>query len=90
MKKDIIQLQIEVNKILARWNPIGVDSNIASDEYVGYIPIILKAIGNENNLMNCLEDILVNQMQLEYDSSNKSHKKDLQNICNGLLSIVKS
>ncbi len=87
MEKNVSQLRLEVNRILAEWNPIGVDPDIALDEYKGYIPKVLKAMHSESSLMNCLEDILLNDIGLEYDLSNEMHVKDLQNVCRKLLSI---
>lgn len=89
MKDRVLRLQEQVNIILAEWNPIGVPTHIAFDEYTRYVPRIIDALQKKGELMNCLEDILVNQLGLEYDSNNETHLKDLQNVYSRLLSISK-
>ena len=37
--------------------------------------------------MSCLEDILVNDIGLEYDPGNESHVRDLREVSKKLLSI---
>ena len=66
-----------VNSILAKWDPIGVGKDIATDEYRGYIPSILKVIEDKQRLVHCLEDILVNKIEVGYDRTNKRHLSDL-------------
>jgi hypothetical protein len=78
----------KINLILAEWNPIGVPENITSDEYRDYIPIILEVLEKKGNLMKVLEDILVNKMELEYDSQNKEHVQDLGKVYQKLLLCV--
>ncbi len=75
------QLFDAINNVLAEWDPIGVGETIATDEYVGYIPLIFKVINNKEKLLFCLEDILVNKIGLEYDSNNEEHFADLQAVC---------
>lgn len=67
-----------INQVLAEWDPIGVGKDIAINEYQGYIPLIIESIENKHKLISCLEDILVNEMGLEYDSKNEEHLADLQ------------
>jgi hypothetical protein len=74
-----------VTRVLADWNPIGVPENIASDEYRDYVPMILNALENKENLMKVLEDILINKMELEYDPKNREHLEDLRKVCEKLL-----
>lgn len=76
-----------VNRVLADWNPIGVDEEIAAEEYRNYIPSILQSIGNRQQLMNCLEDILINKMEIGYDPTNKAHSEDLQHVCDKIIQI---
>jgi len=66
-----------INSILAEWNAINVPEHIALSEYKRYIPLIIESMESEEKLLTCLEDILTNQMELEYDSSNPLHKEDL-------------
>lgn len=76
-----------INQILAEWDPIGVGAAIATDEYKGYIPTILNSINDKKRLMECLENILVNEIGLEYDSTNKEHFTDLQQICDKIIQV---
>lgn len=87
MAKNVSQKQLEVGRILAEWNPIGVPAALAADEYQGYIPRILAALDNEAHLMSCLKDILVNDLGLEYDSGNEAHVKDLRAVCQRLQAV---
>jgi hypothetical protein len=74
-----------INKILSEWDPIGVGTTVATSEYKGYIPIILQNVNNTNLLEKCLENILVNQMELDYDAANESHINELQQVCNNII-----
>lgn len=76
-----------INRVLADWNPIEVPENIAIEEYKGYIPLILQSIENRHQLMNCLEDILINKLELEYNHSNKEQSDDLQKVCDKLIQV---
>jgi hypothetical protein len=69
-----------INRILADWNPLDVPEFIALEEYKGYTPSILRSIERQE-LIHCLEDILINQLGVDYDSTNKEHLEDLQRIC---------
>jgi len=79
----------KINQVLAKWNPIGVGEDIASDEYQGYIPIILNSAKNKDNLMNCLKSIAI-KMEIGFDPQNKEHLKDIQQVCDEIIKIVKS
>ena len=80
----------DINHILAKWDPIGVGENIATDEYKGYIPMILHLLPNRQELMEYLENDLMNEMGLDYNSNNKNHLYDLQKICNSLIEIYQN
>lgn len=77
----------KVNLILADWNPIGVPSNIAIDEYRGYIPLILKSITDRQKLMDALLNILVNNLGFEIELDNEELKKDLKIVVDKLISL---
>jgi hypothetical protein len=79
----------KINLILAEWDPIGVGEDIAKDEYKGYVSLILKSAENKVKLMKCLENI-ANKMEIGYDPNNKNHLKDLQQVCDKIIKIVKS
>ncbi len=75
----------KINQVLAEWDPIGVGEAVATDEYRGYIPTILNSINDKKILMDCLENILVKEMGLAFDSSNKLHVNDLQQVCEKII-----
>jgi hypothetical protein len=75
----------KINQVLAEWDPIGVGETVAKDEYRGYVPIILRSVNNKKTLMDCLASILVNDIGLDYDFSNESHIKDLQQVCETII-----
>lgn len=74
-----------INSILADWDPIGVGKEIATDEYIGYVPQILKCCTDKNKLMNCLSSILIESMGLDCDLNNPEHYEDIQNVCEKIL-----
>jgi len=76
-----------INRILVEWNPLNVPENIVFEEYKGYIPLIIQSI--DDNLIACLEDILVNQLEIDFDSMNEEHSKDLQQICAKITSVYR-
>lgn len=67
----------QINYILAEWNALNVPEHIALFEYKRYIPVIIESMESEEKLLTCLEDILTNKMELEFESSNPLHKEDL-------------
>ena len=69
------------------WNPIGVDSHLAINEYSGYIPMILKVITDQQKLLNCLEEILTNKLGIDFDSNNQNHINDLKMICDKIFQM---
>lgn len=77
----------EINQILSEWNPLDVDENVSSDEYQGYIPSILKNIENEKALTSCLENILINNLEMSYDNNNDEHKKILMTIVKKIINL---
>lgn len=79
----------DVNNILARWNPLGVPENIATDEYKSYVPLIIKCADSSEQLIVCLEDVL-NKIGADYDSSDKAHLADLQRICHEIIDVTRS
>mgnify|MGYP000861175730 FL=1 len=80
----------DINRILTKWDPIGVGDNMATDEYQGYIPTIIHLLPNRQELMEYLENILINEMELDYDSKNKKHFNDLQKVCDILIDIYQN
>ena len=77
----------KINQVLSEWDPIGVGEIIATDEYRGYIPIILRSVSDEKTLIECLENILVKEVGLDYDSFNESYAKDLKQVCEKIIQV---
>ena len=69
-----------INRILAEWDPLDVGGDAALDEYQGYVPEIMKYIGNRDSLNSCLENILINDLEVGYDKGNQEHRKTLAEI----------
>ena len=80
----------KLNQVLSEWDPVGVGENLATEEYRGYIPTILKSVDNKIQLMDCIENILVNEMGLDYNPSNKSHVESLQHVCEKIMQVCKT
>ena len=58
-------LETEINKILSKWNPIGVPQEIAEIEYISYIPEIIKAYKERKSIYSY--SILVYTEDMGYD-----------------------
>jgi len=80
----------QINKILYEWDPLDIGGYIATDEYRGFIPQILKNINNKNDLTLCLEDILTNHLGIGYNSKNNDHKKALNSIVEKIIELNES
>jgi len=78
----------EINLVLAGWNPIGVDGNVAMSEYQGYIGSILTAL-KENRLLLYLEELLL-ELGLEYDSTNELQSMEVRNVSEVLENLYKN
>ena len=52
--------------------------------------MILHLLPNRQELMEYLENVLMNEMGLDYNSNNKNHLYDLQKICNSLIEIYQN
>lgn len=76
-----------INAILSDWNPIDIDSNMATDEYRCYIPLILRSLKDENSLFICLSEILVNRIGLEYNSENPEHFASVRDVCHKIMAL---
>jgi len=70
----------KINEILADWNPIGVNSNLAKNEYRGYVPIIIKNINNKDKLLDCLIDILINKIGVGHRPLTEEQENELRKI----------
>jgi len=77
----------DINQILSEWDPLGIGEDIITDEYRGYIPVVLKHIKSKEELTSCLEDILVNSLQTGYDKKNNNHKNMLMLIVEKIMRL---
>lgn len=84
------QIIKNINYVLAKWNPIGVPEDIAVYEYRGYISSILKSIESREQLVKCLEAILINKLEVDYDPANMDHLEDLQQICDEIIQVYQT
>lgn len=82
--KELIE---NINDILASWNPIGLDKETAKEEYKGYIPSILRTIKNRDGLIECIENILINEMEIGYDRTNELHLRDMEEVCDKIIRV---
>ena len=78
-----------INEILSEWNPIDVPDNIRKTEYQSFTSLIKTNMNNEEELIACLEDILINKLELDYNKSNPTQKRDLREVAIKILSIKK-
>jgi len=79
------KLAKDINQILADWDPISVGAKIAKEEYKRYIPLILRTANDPKTLKECLESILIQKLQVGYDSQNERHSRDLENVCKKII-----
>lgn len=75
----------KINHILAEWDPIGVGTFIASDEYRSYVPRIIANLHDEAALKKYLEHLLTDTMGLEHNPENTAHIAELENTCKLLM-----
>jgi hypothetical protein len=66
-----------INTIFTEWNPIKVPHDVAKDEYLNYIALIIENRNNILNIVDVIENILISQIGLDYQPSILEHKKDL-------------
>ena len=77
----------EVNQILSEWDPLDVGENISLDEYQAYIPQIIRHIKNKEDLIICVENILINGLEVGYDIKNKAHKKTINDVVERIMQL---
>ncbi len=58
-------VNILINDILKKWNPLEVPSEIAEDEYSSYVTLIMKHTQDINSIYLCLKTILTDYMDME-------------------------
>jgi hypothetical protein len=55
-------LETEINKVLTKWNPIGVPLSIAEIEYTSYIPKIIEVYKERKSIYSYLVYIYTEAM----------------------------
>ncbi len=78
-----------INQILAEWDPLDVGDDVSLDEYQGYVPQVIKNITNKEALTNCLENILINNLEVGYDKKDGRHKKIITDIVEKIIRLNK-
>ena len=75
-----------INQILAKWNPLEVPPNIAKIEYSTYADPIYKIGRNPIALREYLVRLVRDEMGLNYDDSNLSHRMDIEDVLSKIVS----
>lgn len=81
-------MENEINSILANWNPIGVPSYIAIEEYRNYVPLIIEKGCDHAILYDYLQH-LVGNLGLEFDLGNSEQVEELKEIAAKIANIIK-
>lgn len=66
-----------INDVLMEWNPIGVIGSVLMDEYVSYIPRLIRTKDNLDLLLKELESILTKDIGMRYDPEDVEQKQEL-------------
>jgi hypothetical protein len=83
-------LESEINKVLAAWNPFPVPEFLAVDEYRYYASQIA-LIGNDFEKISAyLKKVVGEDLSLGYDDNNPEHRADVEQIANRLVLIFKA
>lgn len=80
--------RIEINNILAEWNPIEVPEIVASDEYKNYVTRFDSANLNKENIITELKKIVVDDLGLEYSDENEVLKSEIEAISDKILYVL--
>lgn len=76
-----------INDVLMEWNPIGVIGSVLMDEYVAYIPRLIRVKENSDLLLKELEIILTKDMGIRLDPLNAEKKQELVNVARKINAI---
>lgn len=76
-----------INDVLMEWNPIGVIGSVLMDEYISYIPRLMKVKDNTDLLIKELENILTKDLGMRYDSTDTQQRQELIDVANKIKSI---
>lgn len=76
-----------INDVLMEWNPIGVAGGLLMDEYISYIPRLMKVKENRDLLLKELESVLVNDLGMRYDPSDAGKHQELIDVANKIKAI---
>jgi hypothetical protein len=67
-KKEINAEFHTINNILMEWNPLGVEGPALRDEYIGYVPKIMRLRKEPHELREYLKKDLLNSLGVTYNS----------------------
>lgn len=77
----------EVNSVLARWDPLDVGPDLASDEYRAYVPRLVRNLGERGRLKAELEEILLSEIRCDFQHDDPIHMMSIEDLCNKLQSL---
>lgn len=81
-------VNILINDILKKWNPLEIPSEIAEDEYSSYVTFIMKHTQDINSIYLCLKTILTDYMDMEIADS--EDEAELRQIAISIHEVVRS
>lgn len=79
----------EINEILNKWNPIGIDELIPLNEYSQYVSNIVLVIDDKVKLKKNIIDIIY-KLGFDYDENDKNHLESVDNVVNQLTDCAKN
>lgn len=83
-------IENEINKVLAAWNPLPVPEFLAVNEYRYYASQIA-LIGNDFVKISAyLKKVVSEDLGLGYDGNNPEHRADVEQIANRLVLVFEA
>lgn len=77
-----------INDVLMEWNPIGVlGSSVLMDEYISYIPRLIRVKENLDILLKELESILTKDLGMRYDPTDVEERQELMDVARKINAI---
>jgi len=70
----------EINDVFSKWNPIGVPTDLAKEEYKSYITRIITVGSNYEKIKAELVAILTLDLGANYDENNVIQKNDVEGV----------
>lgn len=76
-----------VNKVLSKWNPIGVPDSVAEIEYTSYIPEIIEAYKKHKEvhtfMVHLYTEVIGYELNSEAEVATKQASKEIEKILSG-------